>query len=61
MSFFKDRNCYMKNYNLSLMEKIRSFDYLYLFFISLYNFLQEKGHTVIKQHRDIEKDSKRGK
>lgn len=28
---------------------------------ALYEFLQEKGHTVIKQHRDIEKDSKRGK
>ena len=28
---------------------------------ALYDFLQEKGHTVIKQHRDIEKDSKRGK
>ena len=23
--------------------------------------LEKKGHTVIKQHRDIEKDSKRGK
>lgn len=28
---------------------------------ALYDFLYEKGHTVIKQHRDIEKDSKRGK
>lgn len=28
---------------------------------ALYNYLQKKGHTVIKQHRDIEKDSKRGK
>lgn len=28
---------------------------------ALYEFLQEQGHTVIKQHRDIEKDSKRGK
>lgn len=28
---------------------------------ALYEFLQKKGHTVIKQHRDIEKDSKRGK
>ncbi len=27
----------------------------------LYNFLQQEGHTVIKQHRDIDKDSKRGK
>ena len=39
MSFFKDRNCYMKNYNLSLMDKIRGFDYLYLFFISLIVFI----------------------
>ena len=28
---------------------------------ALYDFLQKKGHTVIKQHRDIEKDRKRGK
>lgn len=28
---------------------------------ALYDFLQKKGHTVIRQHRDIEKDSKRGK
>lgn len=28
---------------------------------ALYDFLEKKGHTVIKQHRDIEKDSKRGK
>lgn len=27
----------------------------------LYEFLENEGHTVIKQHRDIEKDSKRGK
>lgn len=27
----------------------------------LYDFLQKEGHTVIKQHRDIDKDSKRGK
>lgn len=39
MSFFKDRNCYMKNYNLSLIDKIRGFDYLYLFFISLIVFI----------------------
>ena len=39
MSFFKDRNCYMKDYNLSLMDKIRGFDYLYLFFISLVVFI----------------------
>lgn len=28
---------------------------------ALYDFLQEEGHTIIKQHRDIEKDTKRGK
>lgn len=28
---------------------------------ALYDFLEKQGHTVIKQHRDIEKDSKRGK
>lgn len=28
---------------------------------ALYEYLQNEGHTVIKQHRDIEKDSKRGK
>ena len=28
---------------------------------ALYDYLQNEGHTVIKQHRDIEKDSKRGK
>lgn len=28
---------------------------------ALYDFLQKKGHTAIRQHRDIEKDSKRGK
>lgn len=28
---------------------------------ALYEFLEKQGHTVIKQHRDIEKDSKRGK
>ncbi|MBP3888890.1 MAG: RNase adapter RapZ [Cellulosilyticum sp.] len=28
---------------------------------AMYDFLEKKGHTVIKQHRDIEKDSKRGK
>ena len=39
MSFFKDRNCYMKDYNLSLMDKIKGFDYLYLFFISLIVFI----------------------
>ena len=27
----------------------------------LYDYLQNEGHAVIKQHRDIEKDSKRGK
>ncbi len=35
MSFFKDRNCYLKDYNLSLMDKIVGFNYLYLLFICL--------------------------
>ena len=39
MSFFKDRNCYMKDYNLSLIDKIRGFNYLYLFLISLIVFI----------------------
>ena len=34
MSFFKDRNCYLKNYNLSLMDKIRLFSWPYLILIS---------------------------
>ena len=28
---------------------------------ALYKFLQDEGHTVMVQHRDIDKDSKRGK
>ena len=28
---------------------------------ALYDYLQNEGHSVIRQHRDIEKDSKRGK
>lgn len=39
MSFFKDRNCYMKDYNLSLMDKIRGFNYAYLLLISLIVFI----------------------
>ena len=39
MSFFKDRNCYMKDYNLSLMDKIRGFNYLYLLLVSLVVFI----------------------
>lgn len=35
MSFFKDRNCYLKNYNLSLMDKIRLFSWPYLVLICL--------------------------
>lgn len=35
MGFFKDRNCYLKDYNLSLMEKIRRFSYGYLGLICL--------------------------
>ena len=35
MSFFKDRNCYLKDYNISLPEKILRFNYLYLVFACL--------------------------
>lgn len=35
MSFFKDRNCYLKDYNLPFWEKIKRFNYGYLFFITL--------------------------
>lgn len=35
MSFFKDRNCYLKNYNLTLIDKIRRFNYKYLFLVCL--------------------------
>ena len=33
MSFFKDRNCYMKNYDLSFKEKVAGFNWSLLFFI----------------------------
>lgn len=33
MSFFKERNCYLKNYNLSFIDKIKRFNYKYLFLI----------------------------
>lgn len=33
MPFFKERNCYLKNYNLSLFDKIKEFNYKYLFLI----------------------------
>ena len=35
MSFFKGRNCYLRNYNLSLSDKIFGFNYLYLLFICI--------------------------
>ncbi|MBP5344527.1 MAG: rod shape-determining protein RodA [Alphaproteobacteria bacterium] len=35
MSFFKDQNCYLKNYNLSFKEKWMGFDWSFLFFIGL--------------------------
>lgn len=35
MSFFKDRNCYLKNYNLSLKEKWAGFNWHLLFFVCL--------------------------
>lgn len=39
MSFFKDRNCYLKNYNLSLMDKIRLFSWPFLALICLVVFI----------------------
>ena len=35
MPFFKDRNCYLKNYNLSLTDKIKGFNYKFLALICL--------------------------
>ncbi len=35
MSFFKDRNCYLKDYNLPIWEKIRRFNKVYLGLICL--------------------------
>ena len=35
MSFFKDGNNYLKDYNLSIPDKIIRFNYSYLFFICL--------------------------
>ncbi len=35
MSFFKDRNYYLKDYNLSFSEKAERFNYIYLFFVFL--------------------------
>lgn len=39
MPFFKDRNCYLKNYNLSIMDKIKGFNYKFLFFVCLAVFI----------------------
>ena len=39
MPFFKDRNCYLKNYNLSLMDKIKAFNYKLLILICLTVFI----------------------
>ncbi len=35
MPFFKDRNCYLKNYNLSLTDKIKGFNYKLLGLVCL--------------------------
>lgn len=35
MSFFKDRNCYLKDYNLTLWDKILGFNYKYLIMVCL--------------------------
>lgn len=39
MPFFKDSNYYLKNYNLSLIDKIKSFNYTYLALICLAVFI----------------------
>lgn len=39
MSFFKDRNCYLKDYNLTIKEKLMRFNYTYLFLICLVVFI----------------------
>lgn len=39
MSFFKDRNCYLKDYNLSLYDKVLGFNYFYLLSICLVVFM----------------------
>lgn len=33
MTFYKDHNCYWKNYNLSLVEKIKRFNYKFLLLV----------------------------
>lgn len=35
MTFFKERNCYLKNYNLSVTDKLKRFNYKFLFLICL--------------------------
>ena len=35
MSFFKDSNCYMKDYNLSLWDKIKAFNWAYFICVSV--------------------------
>lgn len=39
MNFFKDRNCYMRNYNLSFMDKVHLFSLKYLFLICMVVFI----------------------
>ncbi len=39
MPFFKDRNCYLKNYNLSLTDKIKAFNYKLLALVCLTVFI----------------------
>lgn len=39
MPFFKDRNCYLKNYNLSLTDKIKGFNYKLLLLVCLAVFI----------------------
>ncbi len=39
MSFFKDRNYYLKDYNLSLLDKIKAFNYPFLSLVCLLVFI----------------------
>lgn len=39
MNFFKDRNCYMRNYNLSFMDKVHLFSLKYLLLICMVVFI----------------------
>ena len=52
MSFFKDRNCYLKNYNLSLMDKIRLFSWPFLTLICLVVFIGQSVNAQTYTEQD---------